>query len=63
MYVAIFALLARTACGQGPAVVAGVPANYDEALVGSYTLPDPLNGARSAKECIGRRPRAFALAA
>src|ERR1700682_487945 len=24
------------------AVVAGIPANYDEALVGTYTLPDPL---------------------
>lgn len=25
-----------------PTVVAGIPVNYDEALVGSYTLPDPL---------------------
>ncbi len=25
-----------------PAVVAGIPVNYDEARVGSYTLPDPL---------------------
>src|ERR1700752_517685 len=25
-----------------PKVVAGIPVNYDEALVGSYTLPDPL---------------------
>ena len=25
-----------------PAVVAGIPVNYDEALVGAYTLPDPL---------------------
>jgi hypothetical protein len=25
-----------------PAVVAGIPVNYDEALVGSYALPDPL---------------------
>ena len=24
------------------AVVAGIPANYDEALAGTYTLPDPL---------------------
>ena len=23
-------------------VVAGIPVNYDEALVGTYTLPDPL---------------------
>lgn len=32
-----------------PAVVAGIPVNYDEALVGTYTLPDPLvllNGQR-----------------
>jgi hypothetical protein len=38
-----------------PAVVAGIPVNYDEALVGTYTLPDPLvlaNGkrVRDAKE-------------
>lgn len=25
-----------------PKVVAGIPVNYDEALVGNYTLPDPL---------------------
>ena len=25
-----------------PAVVAGIPVNYDEAKVGAYTLPDPL---------------------
>src|ERR1700733_9066827 len=25
-----------------PSVVAGIPVNYDEALVGTYTLPDPL---------------------
>ena len=25
-----------------PAVVAGIPVNYDEAKVGTYTLPDPL---------------------
>src|SRR5882762_1297136 len=24
------------------AVVAGIPVNYDEARIGSYTLPDPL---------------------
>jgi hypothetical protein len=32
-----------------PAVVAGIPVNYDEAKVGTYTLPDPLvttSGAR-----------------
>jgi hypothetical protein len=25
-----------------PSVVAGIPVNYDEAKVGTYTLPDPL---------------------
>src|SRR5213083_2906529 len=25
-----------------PAVVAGIPVNYDESAVGSYSLPDPL---------------------
>ena len=37
---------AGPAAGQGvkppPAVVAGIPVNYDEAKVGTYTLPDPL---------------------
>jgi hypothetical protein len=44
-----FALMTLSACaamGQAdkpPApVVAGIPVNYDEARVGSYTLPDPL---------------------
>ena len=42
------------------AVVAGIPVNYDEALVGSYTLPDPLvlaNGkpVRDAKTWNGQR--------
>jgi hypothetical protein len=27
---------------KSPAPVAGIPVNYDEALVGTYTLPDPL---------------------
>ncbi len=39
------ALAAATALAQSPApppsVVAGVPVNYDEEKVGSYTLPDP----------------------
>jgi hypothetical protein len=43
-----------------PKVVAGIPVNYDEALVGSYTLPDPLrllNGkpVRDAKTWYGKR--------
>src|SRR3954452_9218454 len=43
-----------------PKIVAGIPVNYDEALVGSYTLPDPLrllNGkpVRDAKTWYGKR--------
>jgi hypothetical protein len=43
-----------------PRVVAGIPANYDEAKVGSYTLPEPLklnNGkpVRDAKTWYGKR--------
>jgi hypothetical protein len=43
-----------------PAVVAGIPVNYDEARVGSYTLPDPLvlaNGkpVRDAKTWFSKR--------
>jgi hypothetical protein len=35
------AVLAQPAAAP-PSVVAGIPVNYDEAKVGSYTLPDPL---------------------
>src|SRR6266542_961684 len=39
-------VLAATASAQTanapPTSVAGIPVNYDEALVGTYTLPDPL---------------------
>jgi hypothetical protein len=52
----------------GPArVVAGIPVNYDEALVGTYTLPDPLrlsNGQRvtdSATWTAKRRPEILRL--
>jgi len=43
-----------------PDVVAGIPVNYDEAKVGTYTLPDPLkldNGkpVRSAKTWFAKR--------
>lgn len=43
-----------------PAVVAGIPVNYDEALTGKYTLPDPLvlaNGkpVRDAKAWFDKR--------
>jgi len=43
-----------------PKIVAGIPVNYDESLVGSYTLPDPLrllNGkpVRDAKTWYDKR--------
>src|ERR1017187_9298894 len=43
-----------------PREVAGIPVNYDEAKVGSYTLPDPLvlaNGqpVRDARTWTGKR--------
>src|ERR1700676_1206072 len=45
-YLAAIILPCCAAHGQtakAPAsVVAGIPANYDESLVGTYTLPDPL---------------------
>ena len=50
-----------------PAVVAGIPVNYDEAKVGTYTLPDALvlqNGkpVRDAKTWIKkRRPEIVSL--
>jgi hypothetical protein len=50
-----------------PKVVAGIPVNYDEALVGSYTLPNPLmlaNGkpVRDAKTWFkNRRPEIVRL--
>ena len=50
-----------------PSVVAGIPVNYDEAKVGTYTLPDPLvtsSGARvkeAATWTRGRRPEIYKL--
>jgi hypothetical protein len=39
----LVALIAATQTQTGPPrVVAGIPVNYDEALVGNYKLPDPL---------------------
>ena len=43
-----------------PAIVAGIPANYDEAKVGTYALPDPLvlaNGARVTDAATWTRVR------
>lgn len=60
----VLLLYAQMAPGQAtnapPAVVAGVPVNYDETRVGSYSLPDPLvfsNGqpVRTAKEWTNKR--------
>ena len=50
-----------------PSVVAGIPVNYDEAKVGTYTLPDPLvtsSGARvkdAATWMRVRRPEIFRM--
>lgn len=50
----------RRAPAPPPSVVAGIPVNYDEAKVGTYTLPDPLklnNGkpVRNAKTWMEKR--------
>jgi hypothetical protein len=43
IYLAFLLVPTRVFCQKAPpTVVAGIPVNYDEALVGSYTLPDPL---------------------
>jgi len=52
---------------QGPAVVAGIPVNYDEAKVGDYTLSDPLklNNGKPVKNARTwfdkRRPEILAI--
>lgn len=40
--IASFAAQAQNAAKPPAAVLAGIPVNYDEAQVGTYTLPDPL---------------------
>src|ERR1044071_2706587 len=45
---------------EPPKNVAGIPVNYDESLVGAYTLPDPLalssgKRVRDAKTWYGKR--------
>ncbi|HEY3742130.1 MAG TPA: acetylxylan esterase [Bryobacteraceae bacterium] len=66
MLAAASVLLAQ-APKQPPAVVAGIPVNYDEAKTGTYTLPDPLrleNGkpVRDAKMWMAeRRPQLIKL--
>jgi hypothetical protein len=72
----VFLFLAAAACYRSsataqtvsapPKIVAGIPVNYEETLVGSYTLPDPLllNGkpVRDAKTWYStRRPEIFRL--
>jgi hypothetical protein len=58
---ALFGCAAAAQTDRPPAsVVAGIPVNYDEALVGSYTLPDPLllsnwKPVRDAKTWIDKR--------
>ncbi len=57
---AIPLLVSAQATKEPPKVVAGIPVNYDEAQVGTYTLPDPLtlaNGkpVRDARTWIEKR--------
>src|SRR5678815_5939479 len=58
---------AQPAPAPPPTVVAGIPVNYDEAKVGTYTLPDPLatsSGARvkdAATWTRVRRPEIYKL--
>src|ERR1700728_418899 len=62
-----FAQTAPPTPKPSPDVVAGIPVNYDEAKVGTYTLPDPLvlnNGkpVRGAKTWLKqRRPEIVSL--
>ncbi len=57
----VFCTAANAQQGNAPpAAVAGIPVNYDEAKVGTYTLPDPLvladgKPVRDAKTWIGKR--------
>jgi hypothetical protein len=58
--IASVAVMSAQTAKAPPKVVAGIPANYDEAQVGSYTLPDPLrllNGkpVHDAKTWYGKR--------
>ena len=50
----------QVAAKAGPDVVAGIPVNYDEAKVGTYTLADPLKfedgrPVKTAKEWMEKR--------
>jgi hypothetical protein len=55
-------LFASAAYGQknSPDTVAGIPVNYEEARVGTYTLPDPLtlNNGKRVGDATGYRPDA-----
>ena len=57
---------ASGATKPAPDVVAGIPVNYDESKVGTYTLPDPLKfddgtPVKTAKDWMKRRPQIVAL--
>ena len=60
-------LFASAAYGQknSPDAVAGIPVNYEEARVGTYTLPDPLtlNNGKRVGDATGYRPDAGGRAA
>jgi hypothetical protein len=50
LFLIAFAFLLNAQTEKAPAsVVAGIPVNYDEALVGTYALPDPLVNVHDAK--------------
>lgn len=50
LFLIALAFLLNAQTEKAPAsVVAGIPVNYDEALVGTYTLPDPLVNVHDAK--------------
>jgi len=60
LLVTAFAAATAQTPSAPPKIVAGIPVNYEETLVGSYTLPDPLrllNGepVRDAKTWYGKR--------
>jgi hypothetical protein len=70
VFILLLAIVSFSKCypqNQPPKTVAGIPVNYDESLVGKYTLPDPLillngNKVKNANEWFRkRRPEILSL--